>query len=68
MLKEHSRVGHRHDRGHRGVLSRRQAVRAGLPSAWAKGEAVNIEAVVLLAICGFLLAYLTFALLRPEKF
>ena len=29
---------------------------------------MNVEAAVLLAICAFLLAYLTFALLRPEKF
>jgi K+-transporting ATPase KdpF subunit len=61
-------VGSRNACDGRGVLRDRHRVCEGLRASVDQGVGQMIEAALLIAVIVLLMAYLVFALLRPEKF
>jgi len=55
-------------RRQRGLLPHQHRLHLGLQSPCSKGEALMLEISLLAAVTLALLAYLGYALLRPEKF
>jgi K+-transporting ATPase KdpF subunit len=55
-------------RRQRGLLSHQHRLHRRLRSPCIKGEALMLEITLLAAVTSALLAYLVYALLRPEKF
>jgi K+-transporting ATPase KdpF subunit len=55
-------------RRQRGLLLHQHRLHRRLRSPCSKGEALMLEITLLAAVTAALLAYLVYALLRPEKF
>jgi K+-transporting ATPase KdpF subunit len=67
-VRDHTNAGHYLDRANHRIFRIINWLRSLLRPLEVKGIAMNLETIIMLAISALTMAYLLYALLRPEKF